>query len=153
MADSEGACVSSEPEAGDQTGGWSALRESPPVRRVERFMFVYGVVAAAAVLVVRGMASAAVLTLTVTAGIFLFRALQLQVSLLEPRHDGRLGPLDGLLLLLRLSFLGVLLLGALYLGSRYQRALILGLGALPMALMTEAVLQALGIVRGSTNGG
>lgn len=116
-------------------------------------MVGYGVLAALALWIIRGSSSAAILTLTVTAGIFLFRALQLQVSLLEPRHDGRLGPLNGLLLLLRLSFLGVLLLGALYLGSRYQLALILGLGALPVALMTEALLQGLGVVRGSTNGG
>ena len=118
--------------------------EGREVRRVEVLSIVFAILGGLALTLARGWLDGLVLTLLAGLSIVNFRALQLQVLLLEPRTDGRLGSRNGLLILLRLTFLGVLVFGALVLGSRHLLALILGLAVVPAALMTEALLRVAG---------
>ena len=126
--------------------------ESPMVRRIERWAWLYSVAGGLWFALWQDWRPALVLTATGALSIVNFRALQLQVRLLAPRVDGRLSTADGLLLLLRLSFLGGIVIGAFYLGSRYLLALILGFFTLPLALMSEALWQLFGMVRGTIDG-
>jgi hypothetical protein len=48
--------------------------------------------------------------------------------------------------------LGGIVFGAFYLGSQYLLALILGFFTLPLALMSEALWQLVGMVRGTIDG-
>lgn len=132
---------------------WLTPIAAPEVRRVEVFACVLGLLAAAGLWIAVGRNAALVLTLTAAVGIVHFRALQVQVRLLAPRSDGRPGGEFGLLALVRLTFVGTLTIGALFLGSRYPLALILGFSVIPAALMAEALLRVAGIVRGVADGG
>ena len=126
--------------------------ENPMVRRIERWAWTYSVAGGLWFALWQDWRAALVLTVTGVLSIVNFRALQLQVRLLAPRVDGRLSTADGLLLLLRLSFLGGIVFGAFYLGSKYLLALILGFFTLPLALMSEALWQLFGMVRGTIDG-
>jgi hypothetical protein len=124
----------------------------PEVRRIERMAVAYLALAATAMWILTDANQAIVLTLIGSLSIVNFRALQLQVSLLEPRSDGRLGARNTLLLVLRLTFLGALVSGALLLGRNFILALVLGFSVIPAALMTEGVVRVAGFLRKANHG-
>jgi hypothetical protein len=120
------------------------------LRRLEWLAALYGLAGALWLLALRGsVAGALVLTLTAAVSIVSFRGLQGLVGQLqagagrpEPRSETR--PSDRRsrrLVWLRFSLLTLAPLASLWLDSDRALALILGFSVLPLAIMTEGLLQ------------
>ena len=123
------------------------------IRRIEVLAAVYGAVGGAGYLLLGNWAGAGILTLSALLSIVGFRGLQVQVRHLEPQAGGRLGPFNTLLILVRFSLLIIALLAGLtWMSSRHGLALLLGLTALPFALMSESLIQWGRSLRRATNG-
>lgn len=119
------------------------------LRRLERLAAAYGVAGAVLLLVLRrSVAAALVLTLTAAASIVAFRGLQGLVGRLqagagteEPgtRRDG--DRRSRRLVWLRFGLLLLVPLASRLLDSERALALVLGFSVLPLAIMTEGLLQ------------
>jgi len=132
----------------DRAGEQSERRGEEPsvvLRRVERFIIVYGLAGVVFWLVVLGgWIEALILTLTAAASIVSFRGLQRLVGSLAVGEGGKLSRRSKVSAGVR--FATVLLLPAvsLWLNSRQVLALIVGFSSLPFALMTEAAWEFFG---------
>ncbi len=117
------------------------------LRRLEWLAVGYGLAAALALLVFRSSVSAAlVLTLTAAASIVAFRGLQglvgqLQVGAGRPDQRTSIDRRSRRLVWLRFSLLTLAPLASLWMDSERALALILGFSVLPLAIMTEGLLQ------------
>jgi hypothetical protein len=117
------------------------------LRRLERVAVGYGVAGAALLYALRGSLGAAlVLTLAAAASIVAFRGLQELVGRLQA-GAGRSGTPESSdrrsrrLVWLRFSLLLLVPLASLWLDSERALALILGFSVLPLAILTESLLQ------------
>lgn len=117
------------------------------LRRLERLAAAYAIAGVGLLLVGRrSFGGAVVLTLTAAVSIVAFRGLQELVGRLQV-GEGRSGTpessarLRRRLVWLRLSLLLLIPLASLWLDSERALALILGFSVLPLAIMTEALLQ------------
>ena len=118
--------------------------EEPSVvlRRVERFIYVYGLAGVAFWLVVMGgWIEALILTLTAAASIVSFRGLQGLVGSLAVGDRGKLSRRNKVSAGVRFATILLLPAVSLWLNSRQVLALILGFSSLPLALMTEAAWE------------
>ena len=118
------------------------------LRRLERLAGVYGVAGAAVLLAGRrSVGGAIVLTLTAAASIVAFRSLQGLVGRLQAGTGSSGTPESSSagfrrrLVWLRLPLLLLVPLASIWLDSERALALILGFSVLPLAIMTEALLQ------------
>ena len=153
-----GAALPSRRGPAEAGGGGPEVAAGPPsrtdparvLRRLEWLAALYGVAGALWLLAGRGsVAGALVLTLTAAVSIVSFRGLQGLVGQLqagtdrpEPRSETR--PSDRRsrrLVWLRFSLLTLAPLASLWLDSERALALILGFSVLPLAIMTEGLVQ------------
>ena len=116
------------------------------VARLERLAAAYGLAGGLLLLVRRSYEGALVLTLTAAASIVAFRGLQGLVARLGA-GEGRSGAPTSFdargrrLVWLRFSLLLLVPLASLWLDSERALALILGFSVLPLAIITEGLLQ------------
>ena len=134
------------------------------LRRLERLAGAYGVAGAVMILVLRrSVAAAVVLTLAAAASIVAFRGLQGLVGRLqadadtetsEQRRDGggRSRRFRRRFVWLRFVLLLLVPLASLWLDSERALALLLGFSVLPLAIMTEGLLQLLHVLATRNHG-
>jgi hypothetical protein len=117
------------------------------LRRLEWLAGGYGVGAALWLLSARrSLAAALVLTLTAAASIVAFRGLQGLVGQLRagdgrPDHRSSIDRRGRRLVWLRFSLLTIAPLASLWMDSERALALVLGFSVLPLAIMTEGLIQ------------
>jgi hypothetical protein len=116
------------------------------VARLERLAAAYGLAGGLLLLVRRSYEGALVLTLTAAASIVAFRGLQGLVARLGAGEERSGAPTSfdargRRLVWLRFSLLLLVPLASLWLDSERALALILGFSVLPLAIITEGLLQ------------
>jgi hypothetical protein len=117
------------------------------LRRLEWLAGGYGIAAALGLLAVRhALAAALVLTLAAAASIVAFRGLQglvgqLRTGAERPDHRSSIDRRSRRLVWLRFSLLTIAPLASLWMDSERALALVLGFSVLPLAIMTEGLIQ------------
>jgi hypothetical protein len=135
-----------EPEDGAD-GGTRGIATPWVLRRVKWLAAAWGLAAAVAFLAAGAPRRAVVLTLSAAVSIVALRSLEGVVNRLRVAEDGSAPGGLGVGYVLRLPLLVVLVLLLARAGSD-PLALVLGLSAVPLALIGEALLQLAVVVRG-----
>lgn len=120
-----------------------ASAEAPEriLRRIELVAAGYGLAGASLLLAWRSPGSAIALTLGAAVSIVAFRGLRALVERLGPDSERRIDRRSRRLVWLRFSLLLLLPLASLWVSSEQALVLLMGFSALPLAIVTEALLQ------------